>query len=400
MLAKKIILLSMICIYSFSICSFDVFAKPKKSQSKSKKKSNKKTNRKVVKSISAKIHDTEAEAEVNNTEATEKEVKETKTVATTNTYVKMTNASSDSEATENASETTSETAKTEEAEEKTEEVNEEQLINGIPADESWDEFKFCMQQQCMGSPEQPNNVECYKTINYDNAFQSCKIVIKDTSKYDLYEKYFTTVYLVNEQEEACRQIYAGTWIKDKQACEIAITYTRKYKSNAKVLKNERVGCNDKKVKKWYISTKKAQRITCSYESFGLDACYADSADQTANEIALWTGIGTTAIGLAAGVASGISAGVSATKKETVTKKDSKGNETTDSIEVAETNKNKKVWTGVSAGLQAGSGMALQGASQIATAAISSQNVGNQVRGRCSLPDGTAYQEDSVIELSY
>lgn len=398
MLAKKIILLSMIGIYSFSICSFDVFAKPKKSQSKSKKKSNKKTNRKVVKSISAKMQDTEDEAEVNNTEATETEVKETKTVETTSGYVKMTNESSDSEATENASE--SETAKTEEAEEKTEEVNEEQLINGIPADESWDEFKFCMQQQCMGSPEQPNNVECYKTINYDNAFQSCKIVIKDTSKYDLYEKYFTTVYLVNEQEEACRQIYAGTWIKDKQACEIAITYTRKYKSNAKVLKNERVGCNDKKVKKWYISTKKAQRITCSYESFGLDACYADSADQTANEIALWTGIGTTAIGITAGVVSGISAGMNATKKETVTKKDSKGNETTDSIEVAETNKNKKVWTGVAAGLEAGSGMALQGASQIATASISSQNVGNQVRGRCSLPDGTAYQEDSVIELSY
>lgn len=394
MLAKKIILLSMIGIYSFGICSFDVFAKPKKSQSKSKKKSNKKTNRKVVKSISAKIQDTEDE--VNNTEATETE--ETKSVATTSGYVKTTNASSDSETTENASE--SETAKTEEEEEKTAEVNEEQLINGVPADESWDEFKFCMQQQCMGSPEQPNNVECYKTINYDNAFQSCKIVIKDTSKYDLYEKYFTTVYLVNEQEEACREIYSGTWIKDKQACEVAITYTRKYKSTAKVLKNERVGCNDKKVKKWYISTKKAQRITCSYESFGLDACYADSADQTANEIALWTGIGTTAIGLAAGVASGISAGVSATKKQTVTKKDSNGNETTDSIEVAETNKNKKVWTGVSAGLQAGSGMALQGASQIATAAVSSQNVGNQVRGRCSLPDGTAYQEDSVIELSY
>jgi N-methylhydantoinase B/oxoprolinase/acetone carboxylase alpha subunit len=32
--------------------------------------------------------------------------------------------------------------------------------------------------------------------------------------------------------------------------------------------------------------------------------------------------------------------------------------------------------------------------------VQSQDVGGQVPGRCSLPDGNVYQEGSVIELTY
>lgn len=208
------------------------------------------------------------------------------------------------------------------------ELSDDQLYKTVPNHEKWEDFKFCMQQQCMGGPEQPLNVECYKSLNFDNAFQSCKIMIGDASKYSIFEKYFKEVLLPEEQAAACDSQFSGKWNAEKKTCDVTITYTRKYESKAKMLKNSKVGCNDNKTKVVSIPTNGTSvKMNCTYEVFGLNACYADNAEQKANEIGMVIGGVTAGVGVLAGVASGIVAG---TQKitETNTIKDSEGNEIT------------------------------------------------------------------------
>ncbi len=402
MFNKKVVCISFLSIYFFNICS--VFSATRKPASSSSRKVSKTTTRRVKRaqapSVAKSIIGMEnMESSIGNavqvdtsSQLAVQPVQTTQTMPATQNQSTSTTQTTTTTTTNTTTTTTQNTAVAPEVF-----VSEEQKINAVPADPDWQEFKFCMQQQCMGSAEQPTNVQCYKSINFDNAFQSCKVMIKDVAKYDLFSKYFTDVYLINEQEEACRNIYSGKYNRDKQSCDISINFSRKYVSNAKVLKNDLVGCNDNINKTWSITAVKTTRITCSHDAFGLGACYSDNPEQTGNEIALYTGIGSTVLGVGVGVTSGVLAGMNATEQV------STGNYTEDGNEILKTEQagtSKKVFEGISEGWQAGSGLITSGVGQIITSTVSAKNVGPEVFGRCSLPDGRVVQEGSIIELSW
>lgn len=274
-------------------------------------------------------------------------------------------------------------------------ISEDQQLKTVTSDEKWEDFKLCMQQQCMGGPEQPLNVECYKLLNFDNAFQSCKIMIGDGSKYKLFERYFKEVLLVNEQEKACQTMFSGQWNKEDKVCNIEITFTRKYSSKVKnaALKNDKVGCNDNKKKIISISATKVSNTTCSYNLFGLNPCYSDPPNATTNEIGFGMGIATVIVGSAAGAGAGLAAAFSTKGEETY---DSKGNVNghKDATGVQMT------FNGISAGMQMGNGMIMDGVGNIVQATTSAQDVGPEVKGACKLPDGTIYQEGSIMQIAW
>ncbi|MBD5405650.1 hypothetical protein HDR59_03830 [bacterium] len=384
-------------IYADSLLSATKKSSAKKSSSSKKKSSNKnKGKRAMAPSATKALNNMMQNVEVQETgTSTQTTTAETSVAETTN----------------------NETASTETASESVEiniELTDEQLYKTVPSHEKWEDFKFCMQQQCMGGPEQPANVECYKSLNFDNAFQSCKIMIGDASKYSIFEKYFKEDFLREEQAAACADLFAGNWNAEKKTCDVAITYTRKYESKAKMLKNSRVGCNDNKTKVVSIPTNGSSvKLNCSYEVFGLSACYSDSAEQKGNEIGMVIGGVTAGVGLLAGVASGV---VAATQKTTETKaiKDKEtgkviGSETVVKQKEVKDRKTGEVklkdetagaWAGISAGLQAGQGMVLQGVGQMVTAGVSKNDVGEPVLGTCKLPDNVTYSEGSYMELGW
>ncbi|MGN0929510.1 MAG: hypothetical protein ACI4N3_02620 [Alphaproteobacteria bacterium] len=379
---KRFFVVCISCIYFLGICDEISFAARR---SVSKKTSRSKSSPKKRSSSAKTMTSSLASNETENTESPAPVNVEPANTEKTNTL----------EVTNVADNTTEETANNNEPVEIELLIPEEQQIKNVVNDENWEDFKFCMQQQCMGGPEQPLNVECYKTLNFDNAFQSCKVMINDVSKYKNFERYFKEFLLIEEQEKACQTIFAGTWDKNENVCNIEITFTRQYKSKVKnsALKNDKVGCNDNKKIVKSISASKDLKFTCTYEAFGLNACYSDPNTAQANEIGLIVGIGTTVVGATAGVVSGFAAAANA-------KGDATYNEDGNITGHEDATKGQKVWGGLSAGLQAGSGMVMEGVSQIATAKVSSNDVGSPVKGICKLPDGTTYSEGSVMQLSW
>ena len=49
-------------------------------------------------------------------------------------------------------------------------LEQENEIPDMSKDEDWEDFRLCMQQSCSGGDDQPNNVQCYKSLNFDNVF--------------------------------------------------------------------------------------------------------------------------------------------------------------------------------------------------------------------------------------
>lgn len=387
---KRLLTICFASIYLCVIYADSLLSANKKKTNSSRKKTHSKTNNKKRAMAPS------ASKALSNTIQEEVPEGETQTTSnTTETSVPETTVNTNNETTSTG--TASENVKIDI------ELTDNQLYKTVPSHEKWEDFKFCMQQQCMGGPEQPANVECYKNLNFDNAFQSCKIMIGDASKYGIFEKYFKEVFLPEEQAVACDNLFTGKWNAEKKTCDITITYTRKYDSKAgKLMKNSKVGCNDNKTKVVSIpSNGNSIKLNCSYENFGLNPCYSDSANVKANEVAMIIGGVSAGVGVLAGVAAGVTAGL---KKETETKttKDSEGNLITSTSTVMKNGKEQRAgaWEGINAGLQAGQGMLLEGVGQMVTAAASKNDVGEAVQGTCKLPDNVTYSEGSIMELSW
>lgn len=300
-------------------------------------------------------------------------------------------------------------------------LTDEQILQQVQADENWDDFKFCMMQSCSGGSDQPPNVECYKKFGFDSAFQNCKLLIKDPSKYEKFSKYFQTIYIPIEKEEACKNTYSGRWDGNRFECYLDITFKRYYKTKAKKsLRNDEVGCNDTRVKTFAVGGKST---SCLYETFGLGPCYSDNPQQLANEVALGIGIATTVVGGLTGAIGAISA-ISSVKGEAKYDDDGKATGQHESLtysaeEAAAYNssetdrtKHKSVddkkkgvvgqqWAaGLSGGLSAGMGMISDGVSNIVSAKVMSKQVGPEVQGRCTFPDATTVREGAPIDLSW
>lgn len=375
---KRFFIICFSSIYFFTICNGNLLAVTRKN-SKTKSKSGRNAKkRSVVPTTNLASQQDEASTQ---TEVTSENV--ANTTQTTNTTVSN-NLAIDT------------TSSVSEGNEEIEVViSEDQQLKTVPTDEKWEDFKFCMQQQCMGGPEQPLNVECYKTLNFDNAFQSCKVMIGDVAKHKTFERYFQEIFLIEEQEKACQTMFSGTWNKVNKTCDLEITFTRKYSSKVKTaaLKNDKVGCNDNKKKLFSFSATSSLKLTCSHDIFGLDACYSDPVTAQANDIGLGIGIGTTIVGVLAGTASGVAAGLS-------TKGDEKYNDEGKVIGHETATAGQSAWNGISTGLQAGTGMIMEGVGQIVTAKASSGDVGPEVTGTCKLPDGVVYTEGSVMQISW
>ena len=382
-------------IYADSLLSATKKSSAKKSSSSKKKtSSNKKTGkRSAAQSATTSLSNMMQDVAVANTETS------TQTTATATSVVETTNNEISS------TETASENVNIEIS------LTDDQLYKTVPNHEKWEDFKFCMQQQCMGGPEQPSNVECYKSLNFDNAFQSCKIMIGDASKYSIFEKYFKEVFLPEEQASACVSLFSGNWNAEKKTCDVTITYTRRYESRAKSsMRAKDVGCNDARTKIVSIPTNgSSSKMNCTYEAFGLGPCYEDSAKLEANKSALIMGSISTGVGALAGVAAGLTAGLKKqTKTEEIRDDDGKviGTKTVDVKKLDkdgnETNKYERAgaWEGITAGLEASKGMILEGTAQLVTAKASQNEHGEPVRGTCKLPDNTAYSEGSLMQLSW
>ncbi len=376
---KKIFVLLLVCAYPFAMQE-DCFARKKHSsrsskKSKAKKRTASKSNvEKVTKETS---NNTEEVAEISNTN--------TETVQTSS--VKTTTSSS-STATTN---TSTETASSEGDEVGSGAAKE---VKDMSKDEKWEDFRLCMQTSCAGSDEQPNNVECYKSLNFDNAFMNCKMLVDENKRED-FKNYFTGPFIRAEKKEFCEgDFYGGKFDEVTGKCAITVKYTRPSYSG-KQFKCDR----ESRSLVWYIDNR---NYVCDASLFGVGNCYQDSANYTSAQIKKWTGVAQLAVGTVMGVTAGVTAGMKNVKEE-VTTKDADGNYRTENVTVKNadgTDKKAGKLEGISAGLQASSGMLSTGGTDLATALILEKEKGDRIFGVCNLPNGETIPEGNSKKLSW
>ncbi len=353
--------------------------KKKRNNKKSDKKNSSKTKNKQTnknESIDEIVTETETEVEIEKTETI---VQETKTIETN-----IPTSNDDVETTTSLP------------------------ISDIPdmsQDAQWESFRICMQQICAGGDNQPTNVECYKKIQFDNAFLNCKGLIEE-SKVSDYRNYFSGPFINKEKKEFCEgDLYSGEYNSTTGKCAISVTYTRP-KVDAKFH-----GCNsENKTKTWYIDSK---NYICDAEQFNVNPCYQDNANVTAEEAKEITGWINVAAGTLTGVASAFSAAKnhSATETKLVDNVDANGNkiQTTQTVAInkytvsdekkKEFNKDATL-TGITTGISAGLGGVANGVASIASANVAKREKGERVYGICTLSNGEVIPEGSSIKLSW
>lgn len=400
---KSFFVISFINIYFLGICNTELLSASKKVSKKQSGKNKKKSSNKNKRSLSSSNNTiTETDEEENIDSEDDVEVNTNRTISNNLVINTSPDVVAQAEVTPVVP---------------VSDISDEELKN-VVNDSSWKDFKYCMQQQCMGGPEQPNNVECYKSVNFDTAFKSCKAMIADTSKQKLYERYFKEIFIIDEQSEACSSMFAGNWNSAKKTCDITVSYVRKYKSKATgMMKNDKVGCDDNAKQIFHLSsTGSSVKFTCSHDVFNLGECYEDNANLQTNQIGLYMGIAQAATGVAVAAASGIAAATQfkrdksdsdkdkdSSSKETKPKETTPKETTTESTTTAKKDKGDtgaKVAAGFKAGLEAGQGAMLAGASSITQAMVAKKDVGETVNGTCQLPDGTVKSEGSVVEIAW
>ncbi|MCR5506593.1 MAG: hypothetical protein K6F04_01955 [bacterium] len=377
---KKILVSLLVIAYPLGLQVDDVYARKKSSSARSsKKKKTSKKKKNTVKSASSEssIITSDSESDI-----------QTSATTTTTTSVPVTSA--------NVVEEVVSASDTEVAPSSSE-------IKDMSKDAKWEEFRICMQTSCAGSDEQPNNVECYKSLNFDNVFMNCKLLV-DESKREDFKNYFTGPFLKAEKKAFCEgDLYGGQFNESTGKCAITVKYTRPAYNG----KQYKCGSESKSLT-WYLD---GRNYICDADLFGVGECYQDSDGYQAAQIQKWTSVAQLVAGTVAGVTSGLTAGLKI-KKETKTQKDDNGNYYTSSENVKVQKIDKKTGetktvdaregalTGITAGFNASSGMLSSGATSLATAMIMEKEKGNRIYGVCNLPSGEIISEGSSIKLSW
>lgn len=375
----------MVVAYPLALQPSDVSARRTSSRSSKKKASKKK---RAVKTA-AKIETSENTEATNSSNETTEPVKESTTSAVANT---VTETVQTAPATSSA---TTETSTNETASQSGE-------VKDMSKDAKWEEFRICMQTSCAGSDEQPNNVECYKGINFDNVFMNCKMLVEENKRED-FKNYFTGPFLKQEKKTFCENDnYGGKFDETSGKCAVSVKYTRPAYNG----KQFQCGKESKSLT-WYIDNK---NYVCDADLFGVGECYKDSAGYTAAQTQKWMGVAQLAIGAASAIGTGLAAASKGIVKKTTT--DTNGNTSVEKEQVTYTakfgkNKGKEVtrdkWNameGISAGWSAGSGMIATGAGQLAEGMIMEKEKGDRIFGICTLPNGTVISEGNSIKLSW
>jgi len=266
-------------------------------------------------------------------------------------------------------------------------------IADMSKDPKWEDFRNCMRASCAGGDNQPANVECYRVVNFDNAFLNCKGMI-ESSKQENFKTYFSGPFLTAEKKAFCEgDEVKGKFNETTGKCALDVKYTRKA-YNGEVHK-----CSEENRSiTWYLDGK---NYLCSGETLGIEECYQDSENLSAAKTQMWMGIATAALGAFSAVGAGLSAGgqkltenkktVNAdgtTSVETVVRKDDKGNDVTAG------------WGAGLAAFGANSGTLSQGATSIATSVAMQKEKGARLLGRCVLPNGETVSEGNSVKLSW
>ena len=280
-------------------------------------------------------------------------------------------------------------------------------VKDMSKDAKWEEFRICMQTSCAGSDEQPNNVECYKSLNFDNAFENCKMLVDENKRED-FKNYFTGPFIRAEKKTFCEgEFYNGKFDEVSGKCAITVTYTRPKYSG------KQFSCNrEARSLIWFIDNK---NYVCDASLFGVGNCYQDSAGYSAAKIQKYIGIAKVALGTASAAVAGFSAAGKVVQQSVtdrdgntkmvnvqVEKKDKKGNPVINPDTKKPEMEDKKAGAleGLSAGLQAGSGMLSSGASDLASGLILEKEKGDRIFGICNLPNGETIPEGSSKKLTW
>ena len=408
---KKILCAALVLLYSMTLLDTG-FVEAARS---SKRKSSKKKTKSKGKSKSSKSR---ASAKSSTATETTEEVEETASVATTAETTTATAEVSASVA--NTAETTTNTTETDTS-----------TVEDVSKDSEWENFRICMQSSCSGGDDQPPNVQCYRSVNFDNAFTNCKGLVSE-EKRNKFKEYFKGPFTTLEKQTACEDsLKKGKWKDGK--CVLTVTYTRGKISN-KCLDD----CSPvNKSKEWIVD---GRNYLCSADTFGVEMCYKDSPNCEAaksERIGGYIALATAGISAGLGVMQGIST-ASVSRTETVEDKEAKAKKASlinkgdseaaallsDTKEVtrnyssssqlkkeygensdtykdlkSELNRKKAIGATTEA-LNASSGQFAEAASSLVSARIHSKEKGEAVYGTCLLPDGTRLPNGSSIKLDW
>ena len=383
MLLKAIVILA-VSIYSVSITNETVFARGRKRSSNKKHSSSRRKNSRKNRSQSSAKYTEKTTLNTPNIETQTQ--KSTASVENTNTN---TEANKQQNPQNTITDSTKQEAKTENTEQEVKSDPNDKTTPDITKHPKWEEFRLCMQQGCSGSDDQPNNVECYKAIAFDNQLF----------------KYFLNTFIPNEKKEFCENKEGSLQgIFENDTCKITI----KFKRNGH--KNECLSSCDKIEKTKTISINKP--FTCSPDFFAVLPCYKDSPNCQAAKMKKITGGIAIAGGVISGVVAGVSAGFSATKEKTTEPKPEQSTQattttppaTTTTSNTTETKREKTsnynhadaALTGISAGME---GVA-KGTGDLVTASFLEKEKGEVLRGNCIFPDGSAIGEGMTKKITW
>lgn len=405
----KLLVLFFISIYSVSISTETVFARSNKKKKSNRKSTSKKNKRKNRSQSSAK---SSTKIENTNTVADNNQKQENKPV---NTTASTQNSPTQQNTTVANNEQTKTEAKTNTTQDEIKSNPDNKSTPDVSKDKKWEEFRLCMQQGCSGGDDQPSNVECYKTITFDNQFNSCKPLIEESKRKE-FKAYFLNTFIPNEKKEFCENKEGPLQGKyENDTCKITI----KFKRNAH--KNECLSSCDKIERTKTVSINKP--FTCSPEWFGVSPCYKDSNGCSEAKVKKITG----GIALAGGVVTGLVSGVTTTmksskqsatieiegedgKKEQVTVKNAEELEkykkqlSGDAYKTAsgdlEKSTKKDHAAGALEGISAGLEGVKQGTSDLITASLMEKEKGEALKGNCILPDGSAIGEGMSKKITW
>lgn len=394
----KTIVIFFISMYSVSITTESVFAR----NNRKKKSGHKKTSRRKSRSQSSARYTEKVQNTNNNTTIAEtKENNQTNNVVNNNTQTQQNTTS------------TIETQKQEVKQENKEPEEIKSDPNDKPAadiskDPKWEEFRLCMQQGCSGGDDQPNNVECYKAVNFDKQFTSCKPLIAENKRSE-FKKYFLNTFIPNEKKEFCENKEGSLQGKfENDTCKITI----RFKRNGH--KNECLSTCDKIERTKTISINKA--FTCSPDFFGVSPCYKDSPSCQAAKIKKITGGIQIAGGIVSGVVAGVSAGFSAAKSSKEPEKAKEPEKTESSTSETQsqpaqnttttsntTEEKKSGYNHLAAtmtGIEAGMDGVAKGTGELVSASFLEKEKGEMLKGNCIFPDGSAVGEGMTKKISW
>lgn len=399
MISRKLLVLFLLFGYSFTIVGENVYAqRSKKSNSSRGNKSRSKSKKSSRSGSSARGDHSSSSANYEEENAVPVQTSTTYTETTTTTVQQV------------APTPVQQSLVVDEAEEEVETTKSSSGVADMSTDPEWEDFRICMQQNCAGGDEQPLNVECYKTLNFENAFSVCKDYLSDESKIKDFKKYFSGPFIKQEKKAFCEgEIWKGKFNEANGRCAITVTFNRN-KVDAKHHGCSRVS----KTKTWYLDNK---NYICDGEAvFGVSPCYHDSANAEAAK----TQKITAGITLAMGAITGVAAAFATTRNYKEKGNDEYARNEDGSLKYDNEGKaikieaETKTWskdadkefkknaltTGIMDGLAASSGSLATGGTQLASAILSEKERGQREYGRCELPNGTMINEGNSIKLSW